>query len=103
MNYKLQLLSFLVSFIYGIFFYITSKLNNKLIKNKSILFQYIITMLYIINLVLLYVIIIYKTNKGIFHIYFIILLVIGYIIASISAKSVKKYVKLMKSHIKIKH
>ena len=39
MNYKLQLWSLLASFLYGIFFFITSKFNFKIINNKDKIFK----------------------------------------------------------------
>ena len=102
MDHKIQLLSFFVSFIFGIFFYITNYFNKKLIHKEKILFQYINTILFIINIVLLYIILIYKINQGVFHIYFIFVTVIGYLIALFNLKNVKKYVKSLKRYIKSK-
>ena len=72
MNYKLQLLSFLVSFLFGIFFYFTSLLNHKMIQNQPIFMKYIVTFLYILVISLLYVLLMYKVNYGIIHIYSIV-------------------------------
>ena len=53
MSYKLQLWSLLASFLYGIFFFITSKFNFKIINNKDKIFKFILNILYILNIVLL--------------------------------------------------
>ena len=79
MNYKLQLWSLLASFLYGIFFFITSKFNFEIINNKDKIFKFILNILYILNIVLLYIILMYKINKGIFHLDFLILVIIGYL------------------------
>lgn len=89
MNYKLQLASFLFSFLYGMFFYITNVFNNKLINKKKLIFKYIITVLYIINIILLYIVGIYKVNQGFFHIYFLFMVLIGYIFGYLNLKKVK--------------
>lgn len=102
MDYKIQLLSFLASFIYGIFFCISNNLNKKLIKNEKIIFQYINTFLFIINITLLYIIIIYKINQGIFHIYFLITTLLGYIFTLFQINNIKKFVKLIKKNLKFK-
>lgn len=100
MDYKIQLLSFLFSFLFGIFFFITNYFNKKLITNKRMFFQYIITFLYIINIVLFYILILYKINRGVFHIYFLIMVLLGYLFATWLEKYVKKSVKYLKSYIK---
>lgn len=100
MNYKLQLISFLVSFIYGIFFYYTSLLNYKMIKNHSIIIKYIITFVYILNISLIYILIMYKVNFGIIHIYFIIVLFLGFYFGSVYCKKLRKFCKVKKKKLK---
>lgn len=102
MDYKIQLLSFFASFIYGIFFFYTNITNQKIIKRENAFLKYVITFLYILNIIILYIIIIYKINCGIFHIYFLITLIIGYIFGYLSFKKSKKYVKLLKQYFKNK-
>lgn len=79
MSIGIQLLSFLVSFIYGSFYYFTSLFNKKIINDKSIMFKIILTGIYVINCVLVYLIILYKTNYGNYHIYFMLFLIIGFV------------------------
>lgn len=93
MDYKLQLISLLVSFLYGIFFYLTSVLNFKIIKNCHKIFMYIITFIYMSDVSILYVSIMYKVNNGYIHIYFLIMLLIGFIIGYKLLKVIKKNVK----------
>lgn len=100
MDYKLQLLSFLFSFLFGIFFQVTNYFNQKLIINRKILWQYLITFLYIINIVLIYIVLLYKINQGVFHIYFLLMILLGYLFSLKQIKNVKKCVKYMKSYIK---
>ena len=79
MDVKIQIICMLISFLYGIFIRITSLFNKKQNIIKDLLYIYII--------VLLYTIIIYSINKGIFHIYFLMLILLGYLVS-------KKYVNL---------
>ena len=78
MDYKVQLLSFLFSFLFGVFFYFTSLFNHKMIQNQPILFKYIITILYVLVISLLYVLLMYKVNYGVIHIYFLMVLFLGF-------------------------
>lgn len=82
MDIRIQLLTFLFSFIYGIFYYISSFCNKKIINGKKISFQIVVTTIFVLNNVLVYSIILYKINQGVFHIYFIIVLVIGYLLGT---------------------
>lgn len=89
MNIIIQLVCIIISFIYGIFIYFFVKLNKKLIYKNNILFQIIYRLVTTFLLVLLYIIIIYKINKGIFHVYFIILIIIGYLFITNNIKKLK--------------
>ena len=83
MSSYIQLLSLLFSFIYGIILYILNKLNIKLIKKVNIVFKILIMILYINNISLLYIVTLYKLNNGVLHIYFILMLLLGYGLISV--------------------
>ena len=76
MSVYVQLISIIVSFLYGVFTSIFIKFNNKYFTN-SFLFK----LLYSYVLVILYIIIIFKINKGIFHIYFLLSVLLGYYVS----------------------
>lgn len=103
MDYKIQLLSFLVSFIYGIFFYFTSILNYKLIRRFKVWIKYIITFVYMINIAFLYLLLLFKVNNGNVHIYFLIMTFLGFITANKIISLVKKNVKLSEFIAKTRH
>ena len=91
MYIKIQIISILVSFIYGMFIYILMRFNN--------MFKGIIKdLLFIYDMVILYIIIIYKINQGIFHIYFFISLTLGYLGMSKCVKFIINYVKSIKNY-----
>lgn len=100
MNYKLQLISFLVSFLFGIFFYFTSLLNHKIIKKHSVVLQYIITFVYILDVSLLYILLMYKVNFGVIHIYFIGMLFLGFAFGCVYCKKLRKFCKVKKNKLK---
>ncbi len=81
MTCNIQLLSILISFIFGIIFYFITYMNFKLIKNMKVLFQHIITFVYVIDMTIIYILIIYKFNKGYFHLYFITMVLLGFCLA----------------------
>ncbi len=80
MDAKTQIIILLYSFFFGFIFYYLAKLNNWIIKNKKKLFRSIITILFMYNIVLIYIISIYKINNGKFHIYFLLMIILGYFI-----------------------
>jgi len=94
MDIKLQIVTLLVSFFYGIFFSFFLSLNYKFIYNDKKIVKIIMSFLIVIISVLLYFIILRKINYGIFHIYEILSIIMGFIIenwfSSIIAKRVKK-------------
>lgn len=79
MNSKLQLITFLVSFIYGNFFYFLTIFNFKLLKKEKKWLQHLITVIYVFDIIIIYTILIYKLNHGYFHIYFILITILGFI------------------------
>ena len=79
MNSTIQILSFLISFVFGIFFYILTSINFSLINNLKKIWQHILTFIYVIDISIIYMIILFHLNKGYFHIYFILTVIIGFI------------------------
>lgn len=78
MNSNMQLLSFLVSFIFGIIFYFLTIINFKLIEHLKKYVQNILTFIYVLDMIIIYIIIFYNLNKGYFHIYFILMVFVGF-------------------------
>ena len=96
MNYKLQIISLFFSFVFGIAFSILIELNQKIIsKNKKFL-QIILTFIFIIDVVLLYLICVYKINKGIVHWYFVLMVLSGCILEIKCLKVLSRRVKYRK-------
>ena len=99
MDVYIQLLCMLVSFAYGIFINITFHINNKLNNNKKTIVKFVVDLLYVYIVVLLYTIIIYLINNGVFHIYFLILMLIGYLISKKSVNFTTNVLKSVKNKI----
>ena len=79
MNAKLQLITFIISFIYGIIF-------SLLIAKLKVIFKHLITFIYVLDMTIIYIIILYHLNKGYFHIYFIMTVFLGFVIGLIIYK-----------------
>ena len=80
MNSYIQLFSFLASFLYGMIFYLLSRFNYFILYNKNNIIKFIVTLVFIIDIVILYVYMMYKINNGYFHIYFVALVVLGFVL-----------------------
>lgn len=78
MTAKIQLIALALSYLYGFVFYYLYKLNYQIIKNKKRFYQSLITILFMYNIVLLYIIMIFNINSGIFHPYFFIMIALGF-------------------------
>ena len=102
MNSYIQIISFVLSFLYGIFFYIFSTINENILVKKSNFFKLFITLIFIIDIVILYIFLLYKVNNGIFHIYFIVTVILGYLFMAFNKSKLyllcKKCVNKLKKH-----
>ena len=79
MDIKIQLICLAVSFLYGVFIAFVVSLN-KCVKYKSKLLKVIASFVLTFDLTVLYLLIVYKINGGIFHIYFILLIIVSFLI-----------------------
>lgn len=95
MNLKLQILSLLFSFSYGIISSYLYNINYNFLYKSTILYRIVINLLFCINLGLVYFILIKIINNGIVHIYFILSLILGF------SLFVNKY-KWLRSIFKVK-
>lgn len=99
MTANMQLLTFILSFLYGIAASFLFKLNYKIVNNLKRVFNNIITIIFTLDVLIIYVVLIYYLNNGYLHIYFIMTLLIGIFIGFSYLKDVnlrKIYVKIRK-------
>lgn len=91
MSLKVQIITLLYSFIYGIVFSILLNLNYKFIYEGKRIFKIIITFIFILDSMLLYFLILKKINYGILHIYEFLAIILGFILENtLVAKLYKK-------------
>lgn len=93
MENGVQLLSFFISFLYGIFFALVSRYHYKLVFSLKWVFRYILTFLFILDVSLFYILLLYYINQGVVHLYFLIITFLGYAFERYLFPIVKKYVK----------
>lgn len=94
MDNRIQLLSFFFSFLYGILFSFLSRYHYKLVNQLKSWFRYLLTILFILDISLLYILLLYYINHGVVHLYFLIVTFLGYVLEHYIYLFVKKYVKL---------
>ena len=80
MTANIQLLILAISFLYGITFFLTSKYTLLITNKLPTIKKFLVHLIYVIDMVLIYIYIIYKINDGIFHIYNLILFIIGFLL-----------------------
>lgn len=80
MNIKTQLITILISFLFGIFFSLQLSINYKFIYSNKKIYKIIFTFLIVLVNTLLYFILLKKFNNGILHVYGIICIIIGFIV-----------------------
>lgn len=95
MDLKLQILSILFSFGYGIISSYLYNLNYNFIHNTTILYKLVINILFCVNLGLIYFILIKVINYGVVHIYFVFSFIAGFVLF------VNKY-KFLRNVFKVK-
>lgn len=83
MSSNIQLVTMFFSFIYGIVFYGLTYINFTIIKNTNKYLKSTISFLFVLNMIVIYSIIIYRLNNGYFHIYFLCLVILSYILSVI--------------------
>ena len=86
MDVGVQLICFTLSFGYGVLIRLLFDIHFRIINTKNILFKIILDSLFSFLIVLMYVILIYKINNGVFHFYFLLSIFFGLWLS----KSVKK-------------
>ena len=95
MDLKLQILSILFSFGYGIISSYLYNLNYNFIHNTTMLYKLVINILFCVNLGLIYFILIKIINYGVVHVYFVFSFVVGFVLF------VNKY-KFLRNVFKVK-
>lgn len=91
MNLELQIQSLIFSFIFGMFFSLMFNLFYKYLFRGKSWFRFITNMIFVFFHVILYFSLLMMINDGRIHLYFIIMLTLGFIIGNKKTKKIRKY------------
>ena len=86
MSLDIQIKTIIISILFGIFLNYFLLINKKIIYNKNIYVKIIGTLSITFLLTLLYFLLIQNINNGVFHIYELICILIGYIVIALKNK-----------------
>lgn len=90
MNLRVQLISLIVSFLYGVFFYLLLELNYKFLYSSNLVVKIVVSFLFVMFNVLLYFLILMKINYGYVHLYFFLCIILGYFVCKVVYKKIVK-------------
>lgn len=91
MSLEVQLQSLIYSFVFGVFFSYTVNLNYRCLFSSRRFVKLIINLLFVLVHVLLYFILLKLINSGVLHIYFFMVLVIGFLFGNYYSKKIRRY------------
>ena len=83
---RVQMISLLVSFCYGVFFYLMLEWNSKFLYSSSLVVKVLISFLFVLFHSLLYFLILMRINYGYVHVYFFLCIILGYIVCKLFYK-----------------
>lgn len=87
---EVQLQSLIYSFVYGFFFSFLLNINYKYLFNSTSIYKIIINILFILDNVLLYYIILRYINNGVIHMYFLLMIVFGFVFGNYYTKKIRR-------------
>lgn len=90
MELSIQLQALTVSFVYGILFSYLIKIQYRYLFESKLYYKILITTLFIFDNCLLYFLILRMINNAMFHIYFLLLIILGYLFGAKLLKTRKK-------------
>lgn len=90
MELSIQLQALTVSFVYGILFSYLIKIQYRYLFESKLYYKILITTLFVFDNCLLYFLILRMINNAMFHIYFLLLIILGYLFGVKLLKTRKK-------------
>ena len=80
MDLDIQIKTLVISFVFGMILSYIIKSQYKYFFDSKIIFKILLSIIFTFDVVLIYFLILRFINNGIFHIYFIFMIIIGYIL-----------------------
>lgn len=90
MNLKIQIFSLIFSFFYGILFSFLINVHYQFLFFKKKWVQIVVTILFLLDMALLYFLILRIINNGIIHIYFYLMIFLGFYLTFPVLKKIRK-------------
>ncbi len=90
MSAKLQIISLTYNFLFGFIYYIILKLYYYMTKNEVRIIKFSLILFLTFDMTFLYLVLLYKINYGMFHIYYFILFFLGMFLSHKVCKKAKK-------------
>lgn len=78
MNLSIQIKTLVISFCFGIIISYILKIHYKYFFESNIIYKIILSIIFTFDIILTYFIILRNICSGIFHIYFLFMIIIGY-------------------------
>lgn len=94
MDLKIQIISLSFSFLYGLFMYFMISINYKYLFMSKLIERIVISILFIVDNLLLYFLILRFINDGIIHVYFLLCILFGYFVGGMLYKLIVKCKKI---------
>jgi len=91
MSLEVQIQSLIYSFVFGVFFSYTVNLNYRYLFSSKKVFKIIMNLLFVLVHVLLYFILLRKINSGVLHIYFLLMIIFGFLFGNYYSRKIRKY------------
>ena len=96
MDLNIQLVTLLISFLYGIFFSICLDINYHFFRSGDKWYKILLSFVFIIVNVLLYFILLKKFNNGILHMYGVFAIIIGVLLEHFITKTINRLFTLLR-------
>ena len=93
MELKIQILSLIYSFFFGIFFAFSVNVHYKLLFSKKRWFQILMNFIFVLDMSLFYFLILKRINGGILHLYFYFSIFLGFFCSYAKTKKVRSFLK----------
>ena len=91
MDLEIQIQSLVFSLVFGMFFSLLFNLFYKYLFRGKFIFKLLINLFFVIVNTLLYFGLLCIINEGIIHLYFLIMLIIGFFVGNIKTRKIRKY------------
>lgn len=91
MSLEVQIQSFIYSFAFGIFFSFMINFHYRFLFSGKRSFRLVFNLLFVVVHVMLYFLFLKMINSGVIHIYFLMMIFVGFLFGNYYTKKIRKY------------